>query len=82
MHNMSVTLSERLDDLQSNTIRTKKGQKFVDSVRRCCLELLTIIINVATNQVEPVICSVLLNIASTEVGKIPKSSALSGMLVE
>ena len=77
---MSVTLSERLDDLQSNIIRTKKGQKFVDSVRRCCLELLTI--NVATNQVEPVICSVLLNIASTEVGKIPKSSALSGMLVE
>ena len=73
-------LSERLDDLQSNTIHTKKGQKFVDGVRQCCLELVAM--NVATNQVEPVIRSVLLNIASVEVGELPKSSALSGMLVE
>ena len=74
---MTVTLSERLDDLQSNTILcTKKGQEFIDSVHRCCLELL--VINVITNQVEPVIRSVLLNIASIEVDKIPKSSALSG----
>ena len=41
-------LSERLDDLQSNTIRTKKGQKFVDGVRQCCVELLSM--NVATTQ--------------------------------
>ena len=73
-------LSERLDDLQSNTIRTKKGQKFLDGVRQCCIELLAM--NVATNQVEPVIHSVLLNIASIEVGELPKSSTLSGMLVE
>ena len=73
-------LSERLDDLQSDTIRTKKGQKFVDGVRQCCLELLAM--NVATNQVEPVIRSVLLNIASVEVGELPKSSTLCGMLVE
>ena len=73
-------LSERLDDLQSNTIQTKKGQRFVDGVRQCCLELLAM--NVATNQVEPVIPSVLLNIASIEVGELPKSSTLSGMLVE
>ena len=73
-------LSERLDYLQSNTIRTKKGQKFVDGVRQCCLELLAV--NVATNQVEPVIRTVLLNIASVEVGELPKSSSLSGMLVE
>ena len=41
-------LSERLDDLQCNTIHTKKGQKFVDGVRQYCLELLAM--NVATNQ--------------------------------
>jgi len=73
-------LSERLDDLQSNTIRAKKGQKFLDGVRQCCIELLAM--NVATNQVEPVIRSVLLNIASIEVGELLKSSTLSGMLVE
>ena len=41
-------LSERLDDLMCNTIHTKKGQKFMDGVRQCCLELLAM--NVATNQ--------------------------------
>ena len=73
-------LSERLDDLQSNTIRTKKGQKFVDGVRQCCIELLSM--NVATTQVEPVIRSVLLNVAGIEVGALPKSSTLSNVLTE
>ena len=41
-------LSERLDDLQCNTIHTKKGQTFVDGVRQYCLEVLAM--NVATNQ--------------------------------
>lgn len=35
-----------------------------------------------TSQVEPVIRSVLLNIASVEVGSLPKPSTLSGMLTE
>lgn len=73
-------LSERLDDLQSNTIRTKKGQKFVDGVRQCCVELLSM--NVATTQVEPVIRSVLLNVAGIEVGALPKFSTLSNVLTE
>ena len=73
-------LSDCLDDLQSNTIRTKNGQKFVDSVRQCCVELLAM--NVATTQVEPVIRSVLLNIAGIEVDALPKSSTLSSMLAE
>ena len=72
-------LSERLDNLQSNTIHTKNGQKFV-GVRQCCVELLTM--NVATTQVEPVIRSVLLNIAGIEVDALPKSSTLSSMLAE
>ena len=35
-------LSERLDDLQCNTIHTKKGQTFVDGVRQYCLEVLAL----------------------------------------
>ena len=70
-------LSECLDDIQTGTIRTKEGQKFIDSVRQCCSS-----VNVATNQVEPVVRSVLWNIASVEVSALPKASTLSGMLAE
>ena len=73
-------LSERLDEVKNNTIRTKQGQKFLDGVRQCCIELLSM--NVATKQVEPVIRAVLRNIASIEVGPLPKPSTLSGMLAE
>ena len=61
------------------SIRTKNGQKFLDGVRQCCVELLAM--NVATTQVEPVIRSVLLNIAGIEVDALPKSSTLSSMLI-
>ena len=63
-------LSERLDDIQTGTICTKEGQKFIDSVRQCCIELLS------------VVRSVLQNIASVEVSALPKASTLSGMLAE
>ena len=39
-HHERDILSERLDDLQSNTIRMKKGQTFVDGVCQCCVELI------------------------------------------
>lgn len=73
-------LKERVDEIQSHTIRTKHGVKFVDGVRQCCMELLSM--NVASSQVEPVIRSVLLNIASIEVGELPKASTLLGMLTQ
>ena len=73
-------LREQVSDLKASTIRTKDGVKFVDGVRQCCIELLSM--NVATSQVEPVIRSVLRNIASIEVGDLPKPSTLSGMLAE
>ena len=73
-------LSERLDDMESNTVRTKQGQKFIDGVRQCCIELLSM--NVGTKQVESVIRSVLRNIVSIEVGELPKPSTLCGMLAE
>ena len=50
-------LSERLDEIQSSTVQTKHGQKFIDGVRQCCMDLLSM--NVGTCQVEPVIRSVL-----------------------
>ena len=66
---------------------TKSGQKYVDGVhhqrmymRQCCIELLSV--NVATKQIEPVIRSVLRNIASFEVDALPKPSTLSRTLAE
>ena len=73
-------LSERLDEIQSSAVQTKHGQKFIDGVRQCCMDLLSM--NVGTCQVEPVIRSVLRNIASIECGALPKPSTLSGMLAE
>ena len=73
-------LADRLEELESGTIHTKNGQKYVDGVRQCCIELLSM--NVATKQIEPVIRSVLRNIASFEVDALPKPSTLSGMLAE
>ena len=32
-------LSERLDDIQTGIIRTKEGQKLIDSVHQCCIDL-------------------------------------------
>ena len=53
-----------LEELESGTICTKSGQKYVDGVHhqrmyvhQCCIELLSM--NVATKQIEPVIRSVL-----------------------
>ena len=63
--------------MESITIHTKQGQKFIDGVRQCCIELLSV-----TKQVEPVIRSVLRNSASIEIGELPKPSTLCGMLAE
>ena len=73
-------LSECLDEIKSSTVQTKHGQKFIDGVRQCCMDLLSM--NVGTCQVEPVIRSVLCNIASIECGALPKPGTLSGMLAE
>ena len=48
--------------------------------RQYCVELLSM--NFATTQVEPVIRSVLLNVAGIEVGALPKTSTLSNVLTE
>ena len=73
-------LREQVSDLKVSTIRTKDDMKIVDGVCQCCVELLSL--NVAVSQVEPVIRSVLRNIASIEVGDLPMASTLSGILAE
>ena len=74
-------LSERLAEIESGKLRTKEHhQKYLDSVRQCCMELLSH--NVGVRQVEPVIRSVLKNIASMDVEAIPKPSTLVSMLGE
>ena len=73
-------LADRLAEIESGTICTKNGQKYLDGIRQCCIELLAM--NVATKQIEPVIRSVLKNIASFEVDALPKPSTLTGMLAE
>ena len=75
------SLAERLTELQSTKLPTKKhGQQYLNSVRQCCMELLSR--NVGIRQVEPVIRSVLKHIASMEVEDIPKASTLVKMLAE
>ena len=78
-HERDIIL-ERLSELESNIVHIKSGQKFADGVRQCCIELLSM--NVATKQVEPVIRSVLKNIASIDVEALPRQSTLTGMLAE
>ena len=48
--------------------KQKNGQTFIDGVHQCCLELMSM--NVETSQVEPVIRSVLQNIAGITVGAL------------
>ena len=50
-------LADHLEEIESGTICTKNGQKYLDGVRQCCIELLSL--NVANKQIEPVIRSVL-----------------------
>ena len=55
-------------------------QKYLDSVRQCCIELLGM--NVGISNVEPVIRCVLKHIASLKVKELPHSATLVRMLTE
>ena len=60
--------------------RCTGSQLYTDNVRQCCLELLSM--NVGILQVDPVIRSVLKNIAGMEIDKLPKPASLIRMLTE
>ena len=74
-------LHERLNELDMKLLKTKEHkQLYLDNVRQCCLELLSL--NVGIRQVEPVIRSVLKNIAGFEVDRLPQPGTLVRMYAE
>ena len=74
-------LADRLHQLESHRLTTKEHQqKYLDSVRQCCIELLSL--NVGVKQIEPVIRSVLQNVAAMDVDLLPAPSTLTNMLAE
>jgi len=74
-------LHERLNEIDMKLLKTKEHkQMYLDNVRQCCIELLSL--NVGIRQVEPVIRSVLKNIAGFEVDKLPQPGTLVRMYAE
>lgn len=61
-------------------IPTFDAGKFNDSIRQCCIELLSL--NVGVRNVEPIIRSVVCNVVGVDVDRLPKYSTLVGMLSE
>ena len=61
-------------------LKPKSIRKYLDSVRTCCIELLSL--NVGIKNVEPVIISVLKHIASLEIKKLPYLTTLTWMFSE
>ena len=55
-------------------------KKYLDSVRACCIELLSL--NIGIKNVEPVIRSVLKHIASFEIKELPHLTTLTQMFSE
>ena len=54
--------------------------KYLDNVRQCCLELISL--NVGVKNVEPAIKCVLKHIASLEIKELPQKSNLIRMFAE
>lgn len=54
--------------------------KFNDSIRQCCIELLSL--NVGVRNVEPIIRSVVHNVIGVDIDRLPKYSTLVGMFSE
>ena len=81
MQTLKVEYEEVQSKMEDGKIKTQVHiQLYTDSIRQCCLELLSM--NVGILQVDPVIRSVLKNIAGMEVDKLPKPASLIRMLTE
>ena len=73
--------NENLIETQSKKILpTFDSGKFNDSIRQCCIELLSL--NVGIRNVEPIIRSVVYNVVGVDVDRLPKYSTLVKMLSE
>ena len=73
-------LQEEIDRLEKERLVTFEHGKYSDGVRQCCLELLSI--NVGVKNVDPIIRTVLSNIAGITVDRLPKYTTIVEMLPE
>ena len=81
MQTLRVECEEMQSKVEDGKIETQvHSQLYTDSVRQCCLELLSM--NVGIQHVDPVIRSVLKNVAGMEIDKLPKPASLVRMLTE
>ena len=81
METLKVEYEENQIKVEDGKIKTQvHSQLYTDNVRQCCLELLSM--NVGILQVDPIIRSVLKNIAGMEIDKLPKPASLVRMLTE
>ena len=81
MQTLRVEYEEVQSKMEDGKIKTQlHSQLYTNNVRQCCLKLLSM--NVGILQIDPVIRSVLKNIAGMEVDKLPKPASLIRMLTE
>jgi len=73
-------LQEEIDRLEKRTLVTFEHGKYLDGVRQCCIELLSM--NVGVKNVDPIIRTVLSNIAGMTVDRLPKYTTTVEMLPE
>ena len=73
-------LQEEIDQLEKKRLVTFEHGKYSDGVRQCCLELLSM--NVGVKNVDPIIRTVLSNIAGITVDRLPKYTTIVEMLPE
>ena len=73
-------LQEEIDRLEKERLVTFEHGKYSDGVRQCCLELLSM--NVGVKNVDPIIWTILSNIAGITVDRLPKYTTIVEMLPE
>ena len=73
-------LQEEIDRLEKKRLVTFEHGKYSDGVRQCCLELLSM--NIGVKNVDPIIRTVLSNIAGITVDRLPKYTTIVEMLPE
>ena len=87
LHQNVAILKKEIDELKSelelakkSTVETFADGKYLDGVRQCCIELLSM--NVGVKNVQPVILSVLKHIADISVERLPHLTTCSRILTE
>ena len=78
--NLLLENKELTEEQSKKSVPTFESGKFNDSVRQCCIELLSL--NVGVRNVEPIIRSVLSNLVGVDIDRLPKYSTFVGMLSE